>query len=121
VLGVTRVQHGVRAVEDTAVMALAAERGVVFDVCPVSNVKLGVAASLEAHPLRALMAAGVRCTVSTDDPLVFGLSLNEEYAALAEAGYSREELRRLARNGFEVALLPEREKADWIAKIETIS
>ncbi len=121
VLGVTRVQHGVRAIEDASVVALAAERGVTFDVCPISNVRLRVVDSLEKHPLRALLAAGVRCTVSTDDPLVFGLSLNDEYAALAQAGYTREELKQLARNGFEVALLPEREKADWIARIQTLS
>ena len=89
-LGVTRVQHGVRAVEDPAVVALAAERGVTFDVCPISNVKLGVVASMAAHSLRALMTAGVNCTVSTDDPVVFGNSLNDEYRMLAtEAGLSR--------------------------------
>lgn len=103
-LGVTRIQHGVRAVEDPAVMALAAERGVTFDVCPISNVRLGVAPSLARHPLRRLTGAGVRCTISTDDPLVFGNTLNGEYAALAaEAGYTRAELAQLARNGWAVA------------------
>ncbi len=103
-LGVTRVQHGIRAIEDPAVVALAAERGVTFDVCPISNVRLQVAPSLSAHPLRRLTEAGVRCTISTDDPLVFGNTLNGEYAALAaEAGYTRAELAQLARNGWAVA------------------
>lgn len=103
-LGSTRIQHGVRAIEDPAVVALAAERGVTFDVCPLSNVKLCVARSLAEHPLRALTAAGVRCTLSTDDPLVFANTLNGEYAALAdEAGFTRGELARLAKNGWEVA------------------
>ncbi len=120
VLGVTRVQHGVRAIEEASVVALAVERGVTFDVCPMSNVKLGVAASLREHPLRALMAAGVRCTVSTDDPLVLGLSLNDEYAALAEAGYTRAELARIARNGWEVAQVSEQARAKALAEIAAV-
>ena len=106
-LGVTRVQHGVRAIEDPAVVALARERDVTFDVCPLSNVGLQVVFSLAAHPLRALRAAGVRCTISTDDPLVFGNSLSGEYLALArEAGFSRAELADLAKQGWSVADLP---------------
>lgn len=103
-LGVTRVEHGVRAIEDASVVALARDRGVTFDVCPLSNVKLKVAASLADHPLRRLRAAGVRCTISTDDPLVFGNTLNDEYVALAtDAGFSRAELAGLARAGWEAA------------------
>lgn len=91
-LGANRIQHGVRAGEDPAVVALAVARGVTFDVCPLSNVKLGVVASLAVHPLRALLPAGVRCTISTDDPLILGNTLNGEYAALAtEAGFTRGE------------------------------
>ena len=106
-LGVTRVQHGVRAIEDPAVVALAAERGVTFDVCPISNVKLAVFPSMAAHSLRALMVAGVGCTVSTDDPLVFGNTLNDEYRALAtEAGFTRGELACLASTGWRVADVP---------------
>ena len=121
VLGVTRVQHGVRAIEDGAVVALVVERGVTFDVCPLSNVKLGVAASLVAHPLRALQAAGVRCTISTDDPLVFGNSLNGEYAALAnEAGFTRHELADLARNGWAVADVSTEMRAKVLAEIDRV-
>jgi adenosine deaminase len=120
-LGATRIQHGVRAAEDPAVVALAAERGVTFDVCPLSNVKLGVTPSLSAHPLRALTAAGVRCTISTDDPLVFANTLNGEYAALAaEAGFSRAELARLAKNGWEVADVPATTRAAMIAEIDRL-
>ena len=71
-LGVTRIQHGVRAIEDPSVVALAAEQGVTFDVCPISNVRLQVFPSIAEHPIRRLGEAGVRCTVSTDDPLCFG-------------------------------------------------
>jgi adenosine deaminase len=121
VLGVTRVQHGVRAVEDPAVVRLCAERGVTFDVCPLSNVGLRVVPSLEAHPLRRLVDAGIRCTLSTDDPLCFGNSLDEEYLAVASAlGCSRRELARLARNGFEVALLPEEKKRPFLAQLDVL-
>ncbi|HEY5892522.1 MAG TPA: hypothetical protein VIT91_04755 [Chthoniobacterales bacterium] len=106
-LGAMRVQHGVRAMEDPAVVALAAERGVIFDVCPISNVKLRVTPSLAAHPLRDLMAAGVRCTVSTDDPLVFANTLIDEYMALGtEGGFSRANLAIVAKNGWLAADVP---------------
>jgi adenosine deaminase len=117
-LGSTRIQHGVRASEDPAVVALAVERGVTFDVCPLSNVKLRVVPSLAAHPLRALLQAGVRCTISTDDPLVFGNTLNGEYAALAnEAGFTRAELAQLASHGWEVADVPAATRAAMQAEI----
>ena len=89
-LGVRRVQHGVRSVEDPSVVKLAAELGVTFDICPISNVGLCVFPDLASHPLRRLMQAGVNCTVSTDDPLSFANTLNGEYAALAaEAEFAR--------------------------------
>jgi len=111
-LGSTRIQHGVRAIEDPAVVALAVASGVTFDVCPISNVKLGVVPSLRDHPLRRLMQAGVRCTISTDDPLAFANTLVDEYVALAEEmAFSREELAQVCRNGWAVAsVLPEAKK-----------
>ena len=103
-LGVKRVQHGVRAIEDPAVVKLAVERGVTFDICPISNVGLKVVRSMREHPIRRLMQAGVRCTVSTDDPLCFANTLTEEYTALAlELNFTRAELAQVARNGWEVA------------------
>lgn len=103
-LGVTRIQHGVRAIEDPAVVRLAAERGVTFDVCPISNVGLNVVRSMKEHPLRRLMQAGVRCTVSTDDPLCFANSIAEEYETLArELDFTCAELAQVARNGWAVA------------------
>jgi adenosine deaminase len=103
-IGVKRIQHGVRAIEDATVVKLAAERGVTFDVCPISNVGLKVVPSMREHPIRRLMHAGVRCTVSTDDPLCFANSLVEEYTALAlELNFTRAELAQVARNGWEVA------------------
>jgi len=121
-LGVRRVQHGVRAVEDPAVVRLAAEQGVTFDTCPLSNVGLGVFPDIASHPLRALMLAGVNCTVSTDDPLCFANTLCEEYSALAaQGGFTRAELAQLARNGWKVADVPESERRRWLAEIDRIA
>jgi adenosine deaminase len=78
-LGVSRIGHGVRAVEDRRVVERLAREGVTLEVCPGSNVALGVF-SPEDHPLRALREAGVRVTVSTDDPPFFGTDLAAEYA-----------------------------------------
>jgi adenosine deaminase len=90
-------------------------------VCPLSNVKLGVVESLAAHPLRALLQAGVRCTISTDDPLVFANTLNGEYATLAaEAGFTRGELAQLAGNGWAVADVPATTRAAMLAEIERV-
>ncbi len=120
-LGVTRIQHGVRACEDPAVLQLCIDRGVTFDVCPISNVGLKVVPSMAAHPLRQLVAAGLRCTISTDDPLCFANTVNEEYLAIAhELGFTRRELARLARNGFEVADLTPGQKQPFLAELDGI-
>src|SRR5438093_423494 len=79
-LGAERIQHGVRAVEDPALLAELAARGIPLAVCPTSNLRLGVVASLDAHPLRQLWEAGVRVSVNTDDPGFFGCELVGEYA-----------------------------------------
>ena len=120
-LGVNRIQHGVRAIEDPAVVQLAAERGVTFDVCPISNVGLRVVQSMREHPLRRLMKAGVRCTVSTDDPLNFGNSVVEEYTGLAlEMNFTRSELGEVARNGWAVADVPEEARSAALAEINRL-
>src|SRR5437870_1747861 len=117
-LGAERIQHGVRAVEDPALLAELAARGIPLAVCPTSNLRLGVVASLDAHPLRQLWEAGVRVSVNTDDPGFFGCDLVGEYAiagrllGLDRAGYAR-----LARNSVESSFAPEAVKADLRAAI----
>jgi len=120
-LGVRRIQHGVRATEDPAVVRLAAERGVTFDVCPISNVRLKVVPAMKDHPIRRLMRAGVRCTVSTDDPLNFANTVNDEYAALAsELEFTRAELAEVASNGWAVADVPVTVKQKYLADIAAL-
>lgn len=121
VLGVKRIQHGVRAIEDPAVVKLAAESGVTFDMCPISNVGLKVVPSMKDHPIRRLMLAGVRCTVSTDDPLCFANSITEEYKALAgELTFTAAELGQVASNGWEVADITVETRKARLAEIERI-
>lgn len=105
-LRVRRVQHGVRAVDDPAVLRLLAERGVCCDVALTSNECLKVVPSVAAHPLRTLLAAGVPVTLSTDDPPFFGTDLNREYErAHRELGLSIAELWQLDLNGLRYALV----------------
>jgi adenine deaminase len=110
-----RIEHGARAAEDPLVVAEIKSRGIALDMCPISNHKLMPGISLANHPIRRLFDAGVKVTVSTDDPISFGNSINDEYVALAErGGFGREELVQLARNGFEVALMPIARKQPWL-------
>ncbi|ADB49064.1 adenosine deaminase [Conexibacter woesei] len=95
-----RIQHGVTAVGDPALLARLAEGGICLDVCPTSNVVMGVA-SLEEHPLPALLAAGVPCSINADDPLFFGPGLLDEYEACRGAmRLSDEQLAAVARASF---------------------
>jgi aminodeoxyfutalosine deaminase len=87
-LGADRIRHGVRAVEDPGLVDELAGRGTVLDVCPISNLCLGVVASLEEHPLPQLTAAGVLCSISTDDPAIFATDLTRDYEAAAALGVS---------------------------------
>lgn len=119
VLGVRRIQHGVRAIEDPEVVQLAIDHDATFDICPISNVKLDVVENLPNHPIRKFVDAGLRCTVSTDDPFSFGNTVEDEYAALnAGCAFSHEELKQIAKNGFEVALVDDATRASWIAEVE---
>jgi aminodeoxyfutalosine deaminase len=76
-----RIRHGIRAVEDPALVAELRDRGIVLDVCPVSNVRTGAVPSLDEHPLRELANAGVRCTINSDDPAMFDTDLGREHEA----------------------------------------
>ena len=86
-LGADRLRHGIRAVEDPGLLREIAARGIVCDVCPVSNLRTKVVASIGDHPLPRLAAAGVLCTINTDDPAMFDTDLGREHVVAAELGY----------------------------------
>jgi aminodeoxyfutalosine deaminase len=81
-----RIRHGFRAIEDPELVTELAERGIVLDVSPVSNVRTGAVSSLAEHPLPRLAAAGVACSISTDDPAMFDTDLSHEYEAARSVG-----------------------------------
>jgi aminodeoxyfutalosine deaminase len=85
-LGADRVRHGIRAAEDPGLVNELAGRGTVLDICPISNVRTRAVASLETHPLPRLVEAGVRCSISTDDPAMFGTDLTTDYDAAERLG-----------------------------------
>jgi aminodeoxyfutalosine deaminase len=87
-LGADRIRHGIRATEDPGLLRELAARGIVLDVCPISNLRTGAVASLADHPLPELVAAGISCSISTDDPAMFGTDLSADYAAAEELGVS---------------------------------
>ncbi|MGH9092725.1 MAG: adenosine deaminase, partial [Acidimicrobiales bacterium] len=101
-LGAERVDHGVRCAEDPALVGELAGRGVPLDVCPTSNVVLGVVGSLDRHPVELLRAAGVRLSLNTDDPLLYHVDLPGEYLRCAHAfGWDRGQVAALARTAIE--------------------
>jgi adenosine deaminase len=107
-LPVSRISHGVRAIEDPALVSELAARGIVLECCPTSNVVLGVYPSYEEHPLPALRAAGVRVTLGSDDPPYFGATIDGEYAVCAERmGFSEDELRDITRTAIDAAFCDE--------------
>lgn len=121
-LGVKRVQHGVRAVEDAELIKRLRDEGVTLDVCPISNWRLQVIEQPADHPIRHFVEAGVSCTVSTDDPFLFNNHLEEEFAFLANVlKFSKQQLLQVARNGVRVALLPESEKASWLTELDALN
>ena len=86
ILELDEVQHGIAAATSPRVMRALADAGLRLNVCPTSNVKLGRVDGLEDHPIRALFDAGVKVTINTDDPLIFGSTLSQEFLSLYEVG-----------------------------------
>ena len=102
--GAERIGHGIRSIEDSVLVSHLASRRIPLEVCISSNVRTGAVASLSEHPVRRLFDAGVPITLNTDDPPMFGTTLEHEYwLAADEFGFSEVELRAVARNGFEFA------------------
>ena len=118
-LNVRRIDHGVRAEEDEALMARLIKEQMPLTVCPLSNLKLKVFPEMAKHNLRRMLQRGVLVTVNSDDPAYFGGYMNRNFEALAEAlDLSAEEIKTLCANSFRASFLSEAEKEEWIRKIE---
>ena len=117
-LKVARIDHGVRCVEDPALVDELAAKKIPLTVCPLSNVKLRVFDKMKDHTLKALLARGVKVTINSDDPAYFGGYVADNYLAAQRAlDLSEDEIRQLARNSFEASFLPAQEKRRYIAEI----
>jgi adenosine deaminase len=105
-LGVSRIDHGVRAQEDPALLKRLADAQVPLTVCPLSNLKLRVVDDLARHPILSLLEQGLVVTVNSDDPAYFGGHLMDNFQALEQhLGLTTDQALRLVRNGFEAAFL----------------
>ena len=107
-----RLGHGVRCVEDPALVAYLSEHQVPLEICPTSNIRLGVYPDYAAHPLRRLWDQELLLTVNSDDPPLFDADLNHEYVALVDHfDFSADELEQISLNGLRASFLPEADKA----------
>jgi adenosine deaminase len=117
-LPVARIGHGVRSIEDPALVQELAERGIVLECCPTSNVVLDLFPSYEDHPLPRLMEAGVKVTLGSDDPPYFGASIGGEYEICRERfGFDDERLRAITRTAIEAAFCEENLKQSLMRRV----
>ncbi len=116
-LGAERIGHGVKAIEDRALMDFLAEQQIGIESCLTSNIQTSTVADLAAHPLKTFLEHGIRASINTDDPGVQGVDIIHEYTVAAPAaGLSREQIRQAQINGLEMAFLSAEEKRDTARK-----
>ncbi|MGC4062253.1 MAG: adenosine deaminase [Aquabacterium sp.] len=119
VLHVERIDHGVRCVEDPALVQRLVRQGTALTVCPLSNVKLCVFKTMADHNLKALLALGLKATVNSDDPAYFGGYMNQNFlATFADLNLDADDAYTLARNSFEASFVSEQVKAGWVAQLD---
>jgi aminodeoxyfutalosine deaminase len=116
-----RIGHGTSCAADPALMEHLALKGIPLEVCPTSNVRTRQVASIEAHPVRQMLDAGVVVTLNTDDPPFFGTTLEDEYLAVATAlGLGHADVARLAENAVLASFLPNRRKTSLLEEIAAV-
>lgn len=118
-LGAERIGHGVKAIEDRALMDFLAEHRIGIESCLTSNIQTSTVSSLAHHPLKAFLDHGILATINTDDPAVQGVEIGHEYEQAAPAaGLSQAHMRQAQENGLAIAFLSEAEKAAIRAKVQ---
>ncbi|MFE0026123.1 adenosine deaminase [Amycolatopsis sp. NPDC059021] len=121
-LGAERIGHGTSCAGDPALLEYLAAHRIPLEVCPTSNVRTGQVGSIGAHPVRRMLDHGVVVTINTDDPPMFGATLNGEYLAVAETlGLTVPEIARLARSAVEVSFLARERKTALLKEINEIT
>ncbi|MER6096942.1 adenosine deaminase [Streptomyces sp. NPDC001728] len=119
-LGAERIGHGTSSVQDPALLAHLAEHRIALEVCPTSNIATRAVATLDEHPIRRMVDAGVLVTVNSDDPPMFGTDLNNEYGVAARLlGLDERGVAALAKNAVEASFLDPAGKAGIVAEIDT--
>lgn len=120
-LGVRRIGHGIRAIDDAEVLAWAADEGICFEQCPTSNVLTGAVPSYAEHPIRAFLAAGCEIVVGDDDPTTTGAPLSIEFAHLsADVGLAKDEIRRIHATSVERAFCDDSTRTALRARLAQI-
>jgi adenine deaminase len=122
ILGVKRIDHGNRSLEDPALVGRLARERMALTVCPLSNLRLRVIDDLKHHPLRRMMDRGLVVSVNSDDPAYFGGYVNDNYRAVSGAlSLGRNEIVALVRNGIEASLMTAPEKQKTLAEIDRVA
>ena len=121
ILGIDRIDHGNRALEDAALVERIVAEGKTLTVCPLSNLKLCVIDEIAQSPVATMLESGIKVTVNSDDPSYFGGYINDNFQAVADAlDLSVDQIAELASNSFKGSFLPEAEKTAYLAEIERL-
>jgi aminodeoxyfutalosine deaminase len=119
-LGAERIGHGLTAGQDPELIEELASRQIPIEICLTSNLRTGCCGKVSDHPVRRYFDQGLMLTLNTDDPAMFGTSLNHEYElAQSEFGFTHEHLRELARNSFEASFLPPEKKVGFLNLLDS--
>ena len=117
VFGAHRIGHGVRAIEDPALVARLAREHIPLEMCPTSNVQTGAVKNAASHPLKKLFDAGVCVTINTDDPTICGTTMSDEYLFASQLGLSADDLKRCTLNALNASVFDEEVKLTMVRAI----
>ena len=118
-LNVSRIDHGIRCMDDDELVVYLADNQIPLTVCPLSNLKLQVVSDLTQHPLKKMLDKGLLAMINSDDPAYFGGYVNENFLQTAIAlNLSENDILKLAKNSFKASFLPDEDKASWIEKLD---
>lgn len=121
-LGAERIGHGVTAAQDPELIEELAQRQIPVEICLTSNLKTGCCLKLQDHPVRKYFDQGLMIALNSDDPAMFGTTLNREYElAQSEFSFTDEHLRELARNSFEASFLPAEKKVQFLNMLDSLT
>ena len=121
-LRVDRIDHGNRAMEDQSLVQRLVELQIPLTVCPQSNLRLAVVDNMAAHPIRKMLAAGLKVTVNSDDPAYFGGYMNDNFNALVDAvDLSREEIIKLVKNSFKSSFMEKEARQRYLSTVEELA